>query len=114
MAQASGEVLELRHTAPSREKREGPLDIVRVQELLQRTLKELLASPAQGLLPCRIQEREVALRRERREQVAGHLEQACDLLGLAARLLARRWVRCAGFVSAAARAVRVREGGRKR
>ncbi len=54
------------------------LHVVRMHELPDRSSAQLLARPAQQLLPRGVQQREATVERDRRQQVAGHLEQARD------------------------------------
>ncbi len=88
MAVAVGEVHELGGPVVARERqRERLLEVVRVHELLHRMRFQLLDAPAQQLLPGGVQQREAPVERDRREQVAGHLEQPPDL-----RLAAQRGI----------------------
>ena len=76
VAVAGGEVLDLGGVAAAGAHRaEQLLGVVGVHELGDRPRLQFLARPAEQLLPGRVQEREAAVERDRREQVAGHLEQ---------------------------------------
>ena len=98
MAVAGGEVFELAHLAVAAEHRhERLLDVVGVHEVAHRPCPQLLARPTQQLFPRGVQQREVPVARDRRQQVAGHLEQALDArraverrIGARVRLCARR------------------------
>ena len=79
VAVAVGEVLEVRGPAAARvHQRERLLDVVGVHELVHRAREQLLAAPAEQLLPGGVQQREAPVERDRRQQVAGHLEQPRD------------------------------------
>ena len=79
VAVAVGEVHELRGpVVPGERQRERLLEVVGVDELLHRVRFQLLDRPAEQLLPGGVQQREVPVERDRREQVAGHLEQPPD------------------------------------
>ena len=79
MAVAVGEVHELRGPVLAGERqRERLLEVVGMDELLHRVRFQLLDRPAEQLLPGGVQQREVPVERDRREQIAGHLEQPPD------------------------------------
>ena len=92
VAVAVREVLELRRTLlAGDEQRERLLHVLGVHEVLDRAGLQLLARPAQQPFPGGVQEREAAIERDRREQVARHLEQPRNArLTLEHTFLARR------------------------
>ena len=79
MAVAGGEVLDLGGMpAAGTHRAEQLLGILRMDEVGHGPRLEFLARPAQQLLPGGVQQGEAPVQRDRREQVAGHLEQAGD------------------------------------
>jgi hypothetical protein len=91
VAVAVGEVLQVgRALAAGVHQRERLLDVVGVHQGMDWLGLKLLEGPAQRLLPGRVQERETAVHRYRREQVARHLEQARDPRVILARVLVAR------------------------
>ena len=87
MAVAVGEVLQVRRVpAAGEHERKRLLYVVGMDELVHGTRHQLLAAPAQRLLPRGVEQGEAAVQRDGREQVARQLEQPRDarrLLGAA-------------------------------
>ena len=91
VAVAGREVLDLGGVAVAGPHRaEQLLGVVGVDEVGHRTRLQFLASPAEQLLPCRVEQGEAPIQGDRREQVAGHLEQAGDAGVAAGRLPVRQ------------------------